>query len=80
MVIDCSENMKETDLSPSRLVCVFRAVLKFAYEFFERNPLSMMHFIASASGLAIPISSPSGKFNFLPTNKTYDYEDHYVYQ
>lgn len=42
LLVDFSENMKDTDFAPSRITCTLNYVLKMIDKFVENNPLSEM--------------------------------------
>ncbi|CAF0717903.1 unnamed protein product [Brachionus calyciflorus] len=47
VVIDSSSCMNDKDLKPNRLICVLKQVEKFAYSFFDQNPISQLGLIVT---------------------------------
>ncbi|XP_063901057.1 general transcription factor IIH subunit 2-like protein [Zophobas morio] len=62
IVIDLSSAMDDTDLRPTRLLCVSEILASFISEFFDLNPISQIGIIGTQNGTAFFISELSGNY------------------
>lgn len=53
IVLDASSCMNEKDLKPSRLHCVIKLLEKFAFSYFDQNPISQLGLIITNDKLAV---------------------------
>lgn len=53
IVLDASSCMNDKDLKPSRLHCVIKLLEKFAFSYFDQNPISQLGLIITNDKLAV---------------------------
>ena len=63
LVLDLSAASEETDLRPSRLQVMLKAVEEFIREYFDSNPISQLCVVSTHDSIADKISDPSGLCN-----------------
>merc|ERR1712038_1747288 len=60
ILLDMSQNMKNQDLKPTRLLCLTKLLKNFIDEFFHLNPISQMGLIVTRNKRAELISELAG--------------------
>lgn len=63
LVLDQSENMDDTDLKPSRFICLKKLSEQFILEFYDQNPISQIGVIAVKNGKGHKVSELGSNIN-----------------
>lgn len=60
IIVDCTENMSQQDLKPTRLMCTLKLLEMFIEEFFDQNPISQLGIIAMKNKRAEKLTELAG--------------------
>uniref|UniRef100_A0A336K9I8 General transcription factor IIH subunit n=1 Tax=Culicoides sonorensis TaxID=179676 RepID=A0A336K9I8_CULSO len=60
IIVDCTENMSQQDLKPTRLMCTLKLLEMFIEEYFDQNPISQLGIIAMKNKRAEKLTELAG--------------------